>query len=459
MAQHRLIELAGWPRFDPAPAVVSIALPEYEARIARLRAAMAGRGLTHLLVYGDREHCANLLWICNFDPRFEEALLILGRSGEPLLLTGNECPAYLPISPLWGAGKMRSEVYQPFSLLDQPRSSSRGLSEIFRSEGIDPHSRVGCVGWKYYGHLRRTDLPSYIVDELREVTSPESAEDATNLLMNPADGLRSTCSAAEIALFENSNWKASEVMRRVVFAAREGMTDFEMLSHAGYDGTPLSCHMTLKTGPNRTSLASPSGARLERGYPWSANVAYWGSNVCRANWVAESAADLPERARDYVDAFAGPYFEAMGAWLDALRIGAEGGRLSALIQQRLPFEKFGVFLNEGHLIHYDEWLSSPIYAGSTLPVRSGMVFQTDVIPSSKTYFSTRMEDGLAIADEALRAELAAHYPAVMERIQARKRFIAGVLGLPMHPEHLPLSNTFGIVAPFLLRPNLVFALR
>ena len=442
MPGHRLIELDGWPRFDPAPECVEIPLAEYESRLERLRETMAVRGLTHFVIYGDREHSANLLWCCGFDPRFEEALLILECEGAPLLLTGNECAAYLPISPLWRAGKLRSEVYSPFSLLDQPRESIRTLTE-----GIGRDSRVGCVGWKYL------DLPAYVVDAFREVAG--SVEDATGVLTK----MRSICSATEIALFEGSNWKASEAMRRVVFAAREGMTDFEMLSHAGYDGTPLSCHMTLKTGPNRISLASASGARLERGYTWSANIAYWGSNICRANWVAESAADLPESARDYVEAFAGPYFEAMGEWLEALRIGAPGGRLSAIIQSRLPFEKFGIFLNEGHLIHYDEWVCSPIYAGSELPIRSGMVFQTDVIPSSKQYFSTRMEDGLAIADEELRDELLARFPALMARIDARRRFVQDVLGLPLAPEHLPLSNTFGIVAPFLLRPNTVFALR
>ncbi len=459
MLQHRLIELAnGWPRFDPAPERVAIPLLEYEKRLDRLRSAMAARRLSHLVIYGDREHCANLLWTCGFDPRFEEALLIVSREAAPLLLTGNECSAYLPISPLWPAGLLRSEVYQPFSLLDQPRASSRSLAEIFRAEGIEAQSRIGCAGWKYYDHAHRMDLPSYIVDELRATAPDGSVEDATGLFMNPRDGLRAICSAAEVALFEEANWKASEAMRRVVFAAREGMTDFEMLAHAGYDGTPLSCHMTLKTGPKRTSLASPSGARLERGHPWSANVAYWGSNVCRANWVAASASDLPESARDYVEAFAGPYFEAMGAWLAALRIGAPGGQLSSIVQNRLPFEKFGIFLNEGHLIHYDEWLSSPIYTGSEVPIRSGMVFQTDVIPSSKQYFSTRMEDGLAIADAALREELRAQYPMVMARIDARRTFARDVLGLPLADEHLPLSNTFGIVAPFLLRPNLVFAL-
>lgn len=456
-ATHALIDIE-WPRYDPLPAAVAIPLEEYQSRLTALRAAMERRGLSHLAIYGDREHSANLLWALNFDPRFEEALLILRLDAAPLLLTGNECAAYLPISPLWRAAALRSEVYQPFSLLDQPRDTSRTLAAILAGEGIGANARVGCAGWKCHGDARRMDLPAYIVDDLRAAAGG-AVEDATDLLMHAGYGLRAACSAAEIALFEESNWKASEAMRRVFFAAREGMTDFEMLSHAAYDGTPLSCHMTLKTGPHRTSLASPSGARLARGYPWSANVAYWGSNVCRANWAAESAADLPAAARDYVDAFAGPYFAAMGAWLGALRIGTPGGQLAALIQERLPFARFGIFLNEGHLIHYDEWLSSPIYAGSALPVRSGMLFQTDVIPSSKTYFSTRMEDGLAIADAPLRAELRARFPAVMARIDARREFAAGTLGLPLADEHLPLSNLFGIVPPFLLRPNTVFALR
>ncbi len=457
--QAALIDLPDWPRFGPDPPGAPPAIPieEYRARLGALRTAMAGRGLTHLALFGDREHSANLLWALNFDPRFEEALLIVSAAGPPLLLTGNECAAYLPISPLWRSGELRHELYQPFSLLDQPRDASRVLEQIFAAEGIGASARVGVTGWRYYADRSQMDAPAYIVDALRARAG--RVEDATDLLMHPHHGLRTHCTAAETALFEHSNWKASEAMRRVFFAAREGMTDFELLAHAGYDGTPLSCHMTLKTGPHRISLASPSGARLERGYPWSCNVAYWGSNVCRANWVAESADDLPAAARDYVEAFAAPYYAAMGAWLAALRIGTPGGVLHDLIQTRLPFAKFGIFLNAGHLIHYDEWVSSPIFAGSTIPIRSGMVFQTDVIPSSKTHFSTRLEDGLAIADAQLRTELAARFPDTARRIDARREFCRRQLGLPLADEHLPLSNTFGLAPPFLLNPRRVLALK
>lgn len=446
-----------WPDFGIAALAPVSTLDEYRRRLARTRERLEERGLTHLVVYGDREHFANLAWLTRFDPRFEEALLVIRPEGQPLLLTGNECQGYLPVSPVWKAGELRSERYQPFSLLDQPRDTSRTLEAILRGEGITNGARVGCAGWKYYGSRRTMDTPAYIVDTLRELAG--HVEDATDLFMHAGYGLRARCSASEIAFFEYSNTKASEAMKRIHFAARPGMTDHELLEHARYDGLPLACSMTLKTGPNRISLASASGNRLERGHFWSANISYWGSNVCRAAWVAEDETDLPPAARDYVDAFAGPYFAAMCEWLGELRIGHLGGDLYRLIQQRLPFDRYRVFLNPGHLIHLDEWVSSPFFEGSEIEVASGMVIQTDVIPSSPVYSSTRMEDGVAIADQALRDELRRDFPECAARCDARRAFLAGTLGVQLPEEVLPLSNIACIVAPYLLRPERVFAIR
>jgi hypothetical protein len=74
---------------------------EFQDRLRRTRTAMECAGLTHLIVYGDREHSANLAWLTGFDPRFEEALLILRMDGTPLIVVGTECESYLPISPLF----------------------------------------------------------------------------------------------------------------------------------------------------------------------------------------------------------------------------------------------------------------------------------------------------------------------------------------------------------------------
>ncbi len=453
---HRLIEIE-WPDFGKEPTAPVIPIEEYEGRVQRTRQRMEERNFTHLVLYADREHFANLAWLTGFDPRFEEALLILRHDSTPLLLTGNECQGYLPISPLWKEGRLRTERYQPFSLLDQPRDESRTLEEILFGEGITGGARTGCVGWKFYGDPRRMDVPSYIVDTLRALAGVDNVNDATDLFLHAGCGLRTRCSAAEIAWFEYSNVKASEAMRRIHFALRCGMTDHELLAHAQYDGLPLACHMTLKTGPNRISLASPAGSVLERGNTWSSNISYWGSNICRAGWIVESEKDLPDAAEGYADEFAGPYFAAMAEWLRRLRIGQTGGELYRLIQERLPFEKYNIFLNPGHLIHFDEWVSSPIYKNSTLPIESGMVMQTDVIPSSPVYFSTRMEDGVAIAGEALRAQLRAEFPACFARCLGRRRFVESTLGIELPQELLPLSNMACLVPPYLLRPNLVFA--
>jgi hypothetical protein len=149
----------------------------------------------------------------------------------------------------------------------------------------------------------------------------------------------------------------------------------------------------------------------------------------------------------------------MADWFNYLRIGQPGGVLYRVIQERLPFDKFGIFLNPGHLIHLDEWLSSPVFEGSDIPIRPGMVIQTDVIPSSPVYFSTRMEDGVAIVDRALREELQRRFPECYQRCQDRRRFVQEVLCIALPEEVFPLSNMACIVPPYLLRPERIFALQ
>ena len=74
------------------------------------------------------------------------------------------------------------------------------------------------------------------------------------------------------------------------------------------------------------------------------------------------------------------------------------------IISKIP-EFFGIFLNPGHQLHLDEWVNSPVAAGSSIELRSGMCLQVDVIPATGTeYFTTNIEDGIALADETLRAD-------------------------------------------------------
>ena len=66
-------------------------------RSARARRAA---GYDRLVVYADREHSANLAFLTGFDPRFEEAMLVVGPDGDPLILVGNECYGMAGAAPL-----------------------------------------------------------------------------------------------------------------------------------------------------------------------------------------------------------------------------------------------------------------------------------------------------------------------------------------------------------------------
>jgi hypothetical protein len=461
---HRIVQIE-WPEFGQAAYPPQTSSSELEQRVDKLRTRMDERKLTHLVVYGDREHFANVAYLTGFDPRFEEALLILSSHSTPLLVVGNECEAYVRVSPIFNAGKLRRERFQPFSLLNQPRDQSRTIREIFAGEGLDATSIVGCVGWKYFSDHEHPnsryaiELPSYLVDTLREIVGHDQVVNSTDLLMHPGYGLRTFCSPSEIAYFEYTSVQASESVKRMIFGMREGMTDHEVVALGGTCGEPLGCHVTFTTGRNTAlGLSGPRDEKIERGHPLSMNLCYWGSNSCRSGWVASSFHDLPSAAVDYVAGFAGHYYEVMSEWFALLKPGTPGGQLWRLIHERLPFDKFGIFLNPGHLIHLDEWLSSPIYAHSDVPLHSGMAIQVDVIPSSPVYASTRMEDGLVLADKELRKQLKDAFPDCYARCQKRRKFMTDVLGIELPEEILPLSNIPAIVPPFFLAPNEIFAL-
>jgi Xaa-Pro aminopeptidase len=432
------------------------------ARLEAVRSAMAARNLRTLVIYADREHAANLAWLTGFDPRFEEALMVVAAE-RAVLIVGNECLPYAGLSPLVASGAVEVAHCAMLSLPSQPRGGRR-LADILAGVVV-PGDGMGVVGWKWFtsDEIDNPDSALSIPHFLREVLATVATGmifNATDMFMHPDHGLRARVDAVEIARLEFSNAMAARALTRMVRSFREGMTDFAAVEAAGIGGLPLSCHVTFATGDRaQQGLSSASGQTLRRGEGISFNIAHWGSNICRAGWVAQEAGDLPVAARDYVDAYAGPYVAALSEWFAMMRPGVAGGDVWARMQALLPRATYDVWLNPGHLIGLDEWVSSPIAEGSQSPLASGMAMQCDVIPSHPVYGSTRMEDGYAIADEALRAELAAGFPEVAARCAARAEFMRREIGLDVPDTLLPLADTCGIVAPFLLDHRQVISLR
>jgi Xaa-Pro aminopeptidase len=447
----RLIRI-DWPDNGTPDLPPPLTLAECEGRLAALRKAALGAGYDAIVVYGDREHAANLHWLTGFDPRFEEAVLVV-TPGDALLLAGNECLAYTDVSPLVRAGVVRTGHCSSLSLPSQPRGGRRLIDWLAEMLALD--DTVGAVGWKWYGPEEvddpeiALDIPAFLADPLRRLAA--RVENATALMMHPSHGLRARVDAAEIARLEFANHMAAAALKRLMFAFREGITDFQAVEAARVGGLPVGCHMTFAVG-EAPGLCGPAGQHLTAGLPASFNVCHWGANICRAGWLARGPGDLPTAAQDYLEAFVEPYVSAMSDWCAMMRPGVSGGYVWAHMMAALPPERFGVTLNPGHLIGLDEWISSPIREGSTDPIASGMAMQMDVIPAHPVYGSTRMEDGYAIADAALRADLVRDYPNVARRCAARARFMREVIGMEVPDTLLPLADTCGIVAPFLFDP-------
>ena len=429
----------------------------YRERMDRLRARAEARGYDAVVVYADREHSASMSYLTGFDPRFEEALLVVGAGDPPAMLAGNECWRLAAAAPL----PLRTELFQELSLPSQPRDRSRPLADILRDEGVGPGSRVGVVGWKVFGSRATLDAPAFVVDELRALTGPAgTVENATDLLVGAADGLRVINEPEQLAMFEYAACHTSQGVRRLLFGLEPGMREQEAVALLGWNGMPLSCHLMLTSGPRASfGLLSPGDRRIGQGDRFTVAYGVWGALNCRAGFVVDGPGGLPDGIADYVDRLVGPYFEAVAEWYGALRVGQTGGALQEIVDRRLGDPFFGIFLNPGHQLHLDEWVNSPVAPGSAVELRSGMALQVDIIPATGTeYFTTNIEDGIALADQPLRDRFAASYPDAWKRVQARRSFMRDALGIDLHPDVLPFSNIPAYLPPFLLRPDHVMTM-
>jgi Xaa-Pro aminopeptidase len=440
------------PRPELLPAI-------FEARLARTRKAMVRRGLDAMVVYGDREHFGNIQWLTNYDPRFEETLLVVLPKGTPVLFVGNEGMGYSRIARL----DVDRRLFQPLSLLGQPRDKVKPLDGLLRNAGLGGCRRIGAAGWKYFSeseyadHETVTDLPCYLAEPLRRAAARGGrVTNETALFMDPETGLRNLHEPEALADFE---WIATHNSQNVLDclrALRPGMTEYEAFATMPYNGAAFSCYSSLAAGDSvmRAGFPSPTSRRIGRGEPMFISYSYQGANCCRFGWVARGSNDLPAGLRDYAERAAVPYFTGLKAWYEALRIGATGDNLHHAVVDRLAPQGFRFALNIGHQIAMDEWTHSLSGDGFAMRVKSGMYWQADFWGAlDEPHHAVFAEDGAAIADAALRRRLSARYPQMWKRVLARRKFMIDVLGMDIAEELLPFSNIAGAVTPYFLSPE------
>ncbi|MGC8838893.1 MAG: M24 family metallopeptidase [Anaerolineae bacterium] len=228
-------------------------LEEYQGRVEKARALMAGQGLDALLVCGDPGHPGDVRWLANWEPSVGNAFLFLPAQGEPALVLHDEVPGYnlcatwvkeiLP--PSRGAGSLPKLVEDLLGLLHDHRVQHRlGL--------------VGEAGLPLQVYQRIvTDRPHL---EMADVTVAFAR-------------LRAVKSAREIEKVREAVRQSDAAMEAAVELVHEGITEREVVAEIlrtlfaeGADGVAF---MPLVVAGPRAAWkhAPPTSRPIQKGEP------------------------------------------------------------------------------------------------------------------------------------------------------------------------------------------------
>ena len=414
---------------------------------------MSQDGFDSIIIYADLEHGSNFEYLVGFLPRFEEALLVLHSNGKAFLALGNE--------NLNKAEKARIKaevIHIPhFSLPNQPMDTDKNIAELLKMTRVDKAKKIGLVGWKLFtskieNNQFMYDIPHYIVSALQGIVSAKFTN-ATYMFIGE-NGVRTVNNANEFAHYEFGAALAGNCILNAIREIKEGVSEMEVASKLEMYGQRNSVVTIMSSGPRFVNANMyPGSNKIEKGDPISLTVGYKGGLQSRCGFAVNDERELPKGQEDYLEAVVKPYFNAVKTWLENIHIGMKGGELYDLIEKVLPKEKYGWSLCPGHLCADEEWLSSPIYANSNEVIRSGMLFQIDIIPSVKGYNGISCESGIFIANEQLRRDIQRDYPEIWKRILKRRSYMIEELGIQISEEILPTSVAIAYCQPFLLDKN------
>ncbi len=446
------------PEKDCSGSPVALTDKTINERKHKVLQAMKWRDLDQLIIYGDVEHGSNFEYLTGYFTRFEEGLLIINRDGDMTLVLGNE--------NLNKASKSRCEAncvhVSLFSLPNQPNRADKTLKELLVEAGIRKNTRIGLAGWKLFtstveNNKRCFDLPVYIVDTIRDIVGDNKLITNETDLFIGENGVRTINNANEIAHYEYGASLASDCMLDAMNMLDEGVSELELGDKLVRYGQHTSI-VTIAAGGPRYIRGNmfPTDNRIKKGDTVSLTVGYRGGSSSRAGYAVGKEDELPEDVRDYISVIAAPYFAAYAKWLESISIGMKGKELFSVIDEVLPRSVFGWHLCPGHLTAEEEWLSSPVYENSAEEIKSGMIFQIDIIPSVQGYGGVSAESTVALAGGDLKKDIKEQYPEMWDRMMTRRKYLRNVLGIAVSEDILPMCSTVGYLRPFLLDKRRAF---
>ncbi|QIK70275.1 Xaa-Pro aminopeptidase [Erysipelothrix sp. HDW6C] len=445
------LEKVNQPELEVGLKPVMITEATIRERLSKVVKKMKEKQQDVLVIYADLEHGGNFEYLAGFVPRFEEALLVLHQSGEAYMVLGNE--------NLNKASKARiavTPVHMPhLSLPNQPMFEQRTVADILSDCKLGEAKAIGLVGWKQFtstseDNLGIVDLPYFIVEALRTVAPQAIITNQTAIFIGE-HGVRQTNNANELAHYEFGAALAGNSILNAMNALEEGVSEMDVASHLDAYGQYHNVVTILASGERFIDAnIYPTDKRIAIGDAISMTTGFKGGLQSRGGYAVSNVSQLPNHANDYLERLAIPYYHAVTTWVQSIELESTGGSLYQTIAQNFPQKDYGWYLNPGHLCSDEEWMASPIYPESFEKIKSGMIFQIDIIPSISGYAGASCESGIMLADESLRNAIATDYPEMWQRIQARRQYMIHELGINLPKHVLPTSNATLYYRPLLL---------
>lgn len=428
------------PKFGLGINPAETTIEEYQKRIAQARDLIKSQGLDALVVYGDREHYGDLYHLSGVDPRFEEGLLVLTGTDSTIIL-GNE-----------NLGRPNPELgynvalWQELSPAGQRRDAAVTLESLLRNAGISAGSIVGVNGQKrlspafFEAGDSLFSAPAYLVDTLRKLVGNGELRDAKDLFTHPDFGLRSVATVHDISRFEFGSSVLSLSVLRAMEGIAPGINADELSDGYFSRGVSETVHRMLNFA-DQVGLGSPRPVPARLGDKFQLAQGIRGGLTARVGVVAAGESDLQPAQAELFNALTLNYFDVLVGWHENVRVGADTADVFDVVDDIRDDSVWKFWLNPGHHLHYEEWSYSTFWKDDHHILRSGAMLQCDVIPTTqRPDVEVGIEDGLVLADSALRDQIANVYPELWGRIQARRTFLREEIGVQLDESLLPLSN-------------------
>ena len=230
---------------------------EYFSRIAAFQKNIKAAGLDACLVHGTESDFANVRYLTEYWPTFEQAGVFVPAEGDAVLLIGPESYKY---------AEGRSVVPKIAMMLNYRESAEPDYPGIALSTFPDVIKMSGCKAVKTLGLVGTAVMTKPTLDAIA-AQLPGVKVTAADAVFRP---LRWVKSENELACHRKAFKVAEKAVQAMLNEIKPGMTEFqaigiaqrEIYANGGeYEGHSLYCF-----GGNRTSngISRPTGAKLKK---------------------------------------------------------------------------------------------------------------------------------------------------------------------------------------------------